>query len=113
MNKLTTLLTLTAASLVGSLYVVFRVLTSNGELPTELQFWGSVLAAGVLIGSILTFDKEFYRKNQDRPVLRVLISGTAGLCFGLINSFSIEGLVASVLICAILGFVGYYWLKHI
>jgi hypothetical protein len=113
LNKLTTLATLTISSLVGSLYVVFRVLTSHGELPTELRFWGSVLTAGVLIGSILTFDKEFYRKNQDRPGLRILISAAAGLCFGLINSFSVEGIVASVLIYGILGFVGFYWLKHV
>ncbi|MBC3919099.1 hypothetical protein H8L32_16530 [Undibacterium sp. CY18W] len=67
---------------------------------------------GFMIGAIIAFDSGPGDRQKNRPFLRILLSSAAGLGFGWVLDFPIEGILLSGLVTSILGYAGLSWAKY-
>jgi hypothetical protein len=96
-----------------AIYGVVEGAFSGHALGPLLKVSAVFACFGFLFGSILAFDAEPGERGEGRPVLRTLLSALAGLCFGLVLSFPVEGVALSVLVAAALGYFGLVWARHV
>ena len=92
----------------GIAEAVFR---SSG-IASWLQYAAAFACFGFMIGAILAFDNESGYKQKNRPFLRTLLSLVAGLAFGWVLNFPIDGIALSALVAAMLGYAGMFWAQY-
>lgn len=81
--------------------------------PSLGQYIASFACFGFLLGSILAFDPSPEMRSPDRPLLRTALGALAGLCLGLVWSWSTEAVALSALVAGGLGYAGMTWAKYV
>lgn len=92
------------------LFAVFGVINA-GNTPWP-QHAAAFACFGLMIGAIMAFDSESGDRQKKRPFLRTLLSSVAGLGFGWVLDFPVDGIILSCLVAAILGYAGLTWAKY-
>lgn len=73
----------------------------------------SLFCFGLLLGSVLAFDKESSINTVDAPFMRIGIGGLSGVLFALSWQWPVAGIAAIGIFSAALGGFGMSWAKHI
>jgi ABC-type phosphate/phosphonate transport system permease subunit len=104
------------AGVCAALFAVYGLaegIFRNREANSLLQYAAAFACFGFMFGAILAFDTEPGDRHENRPALRTLLSAMAGMAFGWVLHFPIEGVALSALGAAALGYVGLIWAKHV
>jgi hypothetical protein len=115
-RRITRTIGITIAGGCAALFAVYGLaegLFRNRASTSLLQYAAAFACFGFMFGAILAFDTEPGDRHENRPALRTMLSALAGLAFGWVLKFPVEGIALSALVAAALGYAGLIWAKHV
>jgi uncharacterized membrane protein len=107
------LLVATLCAIGFAAYGAFEGHMRGNDGPSLFPVVASFACIGLLFGAVFAFDPLPTDRIPNRPGIRILLSSVAGLCLGLVWSWSVEGIALSTLAFAVLGYFGTAWAKYL